>query len=112
MGFVSRIDQNMAKYRGCIRMKNGRGPCLFDVVLQSAWVLYRISKDEVHESIAFLAFQRHVANAIFLKYSKESTLSLSHAGMRNIRSDVCYDDTKHLPGAILTPDVLRAPSSI
>ena len=55
-------------------MKNGGGPCLFDVVLQGAWVLYRISKDEVHESIAFLAFQRHVVNAIFLKYSKEGTL--------------------------------------
>ena len=95
MCFVSRIDQNVAKYRVCIRMKNGGGPCLFDVVLQGAWVLCRISKDEVHVSIAFLAFQRHVVNAIFLKYSKEGTLSLSHAGLRNIRSDVCYDDTKH-----------------
>ena len=31
--------------------------------------------------------------AIFLEYSKESKLSSSHLGIRNIASDV-YDDTK------------------
>ena len=66
-----------------------------DVVLQGAWVLYRINKDESGESLPPVAFQRHVVNAIFLKYSKEGRLSSSHLGIRNIPSDVCYDDTKH-----------------
>ena len=79
--------------------KNGGGSLPFvwmvDVVPQSAWVLYRINKDEGDETLPVLAFQRHVANAIFLKYSKEGRLSSNHSGIRNVPSDVCYDDTKH-----------------
>ena len=58
------------------------------------WVLYRINKDEGDESQLLLAFRRDVANAFFFKYSKEGRLSSSHVGIRNIPSDVCYDDTK------------------
>ena len=47
------------------------------------------------ESLPLLAFRRHVVDAIFLEYSKEGNLSLSHEGIRNILSDICYDDTKH-----------------
>ena len=63
----------------------------------SSWcgVLYRINKDEGDESLPLLAFRRHVLNAIFLKYSREGRLSSSHLRIRNITSDVCYDDTKH-----------------
>ena len=68
---------------------------MVDVVLQGAWVLYRINKDECDESLPLLAFRRHVVNAVFLKYPKEGRLSSSHLGIRNIPSDVCYDDTKH-----------------
>ena len=68
---------------------------MVDVVLQSAWVLHRINKDEGDKSLPVLAFQRHVVNAIFLKYSKEGRLSSSHSGIRNVPSDVFYDDTKH-----------------
>ena len=64
-------------------------------VLQGARVLYRIKKDESDESLPFLVFWRHIVNAIFLKYSKEGRLSLTHVGIRNIPSDVCYDVTKH-----------------
>ena len=46
-------------------------------------------------SLSLLAFQRHLVNATFLKYSKEGRLSSSHVGIRNIPSDACYDDTKH-----------------
>ena len=67
---------------------------MVDVVIQGAWVLYRINKDKGYESVPFLAFRRHVVNVIFLKYSKEGRLSSSHLGI-NIPSDVCYDDTKH-----------------
>ena len=56
---------------------------MVDVVPQSAWVLYRINKDEGDETLPVLAFQRHVANAIFLKYSKEGRLSSNHSGIRN-----------------------------
>ena len=65
---------------------------LIDVVLQGAWVLYRINKDEGDETLPLLAFQGHVVNAIFLKYSKEGRLSSSHVGIRNIPLDVCYGD--------------------
>ena len=68
---------------------------MVDVLLQGAWVLYRINSDEGDESLLLLAFRRHVVNAIFLKYSKEGRLSSSHLGIQNILSDVSYDDTKH-----------------
>ena len=52
-------------------------------------------KDEGDEPLPLQAFQRHVVCVIFLKYSKESRLSSGHVGIRNIPSDVCYDDAKH-----------------
>ena len=66
-----------------------------DVVLQGAWVLHCISKGESDESLPLLAFWRHAVNVIFVKYSKEVRLFLSHLRILNIPSDVCYDDTKH-----------------
>ena len=68
---------------------------MVDVVRQGSRVLYRINKDEGDESLSFLVFWRHIAKAIFLKYSKEGRVSSSHVGTRNISSDVCYDVTKH-----------------
>ena len=68
---------------------------MIDVVLRDVWVLYRFRKDEDDEFLPVLAFRRDVVNAIFLKYSKEGRLSSNHVGIRNISSDVCYDDTKH-----------------
>ena len=68
---------------------------MVDVVLKGLWVLYRINKDEGEESLSLLAFRRDVFNAFFLKYSKEGRLSLSHLGIRNIPSDICYDGKKH-----------------
>ena len=68
---------------------------MIDVVLQDAWVLYGFNKDEGDESLSFLVFQRHIVNAVFLKYSKEGRLSSSHVGILNIPSDICYDYTKH-----------------
>ena len=67
---------------------------MVDVNRQGARVLYCINKDEGDESLPFLVFWRHIANAIFLKYSKEGRLSSSHVGIRNIPSDVYYDVTK------------------
>ena len=81
-----------------IRMKKWRWVqfvWIVNVVLQSAWVLCRINKDEGDESLTLLAFRWHVVNAIFLKYSKESRLSSSHLGIQNIPSDVCYDDKNY-----------------
>ena len=59
---------------------------MVDAFLQGEWVLHHINKDEGDESLPLLVFQRHVVNANF---------SSCHAGIRNIASDVCYDDTKH-----------------
>ena len=78
---------------------------MVDVVLQGAWVLYPINKDEGNESLPLLGFPRHVVNAIFLKYSKEGRLSSSHLGIRNILSMFAiYHILLHktLPGAIWT----------
>ena len=69
---------------------------MVDVVLQGAWVLYRITKDEGNESLPLLIVRRHVVvNAIFLKYSKEGRLSSSNLGIRDIPSYVYYDDIKY-----------------
>ena len=68
---------------------------MVDVALQGRWVLCRINRDKDDESLPLLAFWRHVINKICLKYLKEGRLSPSHLEIRNIPSDVCYDDTKH-----------------
>ena len=68
---------------------------MVDVVLNGAWVLYRVNKDEGDESLPFLVFRRHIVHVIFLKYSKEGRLTSSHVGIRNMSLDVCYNDTKH-----------------
>ena len=71
--------------------------CLnIDVVSQG---VYRycivLTKMKVMSILPLPAFRRDVVNAIFLKYSREGRLSSSQVGIRNIPSDVCYDDTKH-----------------
>ena len=52
-------------------------------------------RNEDDEPLSLLTFRRDVANATFLKYSKESRSSLIHIGIRIVPSDVLYDDTKH-----------------
>ena len=72
--------------------------CLNDRCYSSGRVgIDRINKGKGDESL--LAFRRDVVSAIFLKYSKKDRLSLSHVGIRNIPSHVCYDD-KTLTGEI------------
>ena len=68
---------------------------MVDVLLQGAWVFYRISKDKDNESLTLLAFERHVVNAIFPKYSMEGRLFSSNLGIQINPADVCYGDTKH-----------------
>ena len=68
---------------------------MVDVVIQGARVLYRINKDKGDESLPLLTFRRQIVNVIFLKYSKEGRLSSSHLGIRNIQSNICYNDKKH-----------------
>ena len=98
MGFVKRMEQNVAKYRIGIQMKKcwwSPFARMIDVVLQGMWVLYRNNKDEDDESLPLLDFQRDDVNTIFLKYSKEGRLPSNHVGIRNIPSDDFYDDTIH-----------------
>ena len=55
MGFVNRMDQNMAKYRIGIQMKNwwwSPFVWVINVVPQGALVLHRINKDEGDESLS------------------------------------------------------------
>ena len=63
------------------------------VVLQCEWILQCINYDKDDKSLPLLTFQRDVVNAIFLEYAKEGELSPSHQEIRNIPSDVCYDNT-------------------
>ena len=98
MGFVNSINKSVPNYNIGIRMKKwwwSAFVSMVDVVLQGAWILYCVNKDEGDESLPFLVFRRHIVNAIFLKYSKEGILSSSYVGIRNIPWDICYDDTKH-----------------
>ena len=91
-------QQSVANYRIGIRMRKWWWipfVWMVDVVLQGAWVLYRVRKDEDDESLPLLVFRRHTVDAFFLKYSKEGRLSSSHVGIRSIPSEICYDDTKH-----------------
>ena len=68
---------------------------MVDVVPQNAPVLYCINKDEGDEALPLLAFRRDVVCAIVLKYSRNGRSSSSHIGIRNVPSDVCYDDKKY-----------------
>ena len=64
MGFVSRMDQNVAKYKIGIRMKKWWwSPFVeIDVALQVVCVLYRINKDEGDdESLPLQAFRTDAA---------------------------------------------------
>ena len=83
---------------------------MVDVVLQGAWVLYCINWDKGDESLPLLAFRRYVINAIFWEYSNEGKLFRSHTVIRNIPSDLCYDDTKLICN--LNAGVCRTSSSI
>ena len=56
----------------------------YDLFLQVVWVLYGVNKDQGNDALPFLVFQRDIVNAIFLKYSKEDTLSSSHVGILNM----------------------------
>ena len=70
---------------------------MVDVVLHGAMVRGHcivLTKMKVMNLCLFLLFE-DIVNAIFLKYSKEGTLSSSYVGNRNIPSDVCHDVTKH-----------------
>ena len=42
---------------------------MVDVVIQIAWVVYSINKDDSDESLPPLAFRSDAANSIFLKNS-------------------------------------------
>ena len=64
-------------------------------ILQNGRVLYRMKNDDGDKSLLRLGLSRGAVNAISLKYSKEGRSSSSHAGIRNVLSDVCYDDTKY-----------------
>ena len=54
---------------------------MVDVVLQGVLVLYRINKNEGDEYLPLLAFRSDVANAVFLKYSKEGRLFSNQVGI-------------------------------
>ena len=97
MGLVNRMDQHFIKHRVGIQMKKSWWSLVVlkvDVVLQGVWVLYHISNED-DEYLSLLSFWRDLVNAIFLKHSKEDRLSSSHVGIRNIPSDVCYNNTKY-----------------
>ena len=96
MGFVNRMDQNVARYwypneKLLVFAVYLNGRCCYQV----AWVLYGVNKDKGDESLTLLAFRRNVINVIFLEYSKEGRFSSSHLRIRNIPLDVCCDDTKY-----------------
>ena len=67
---------------------------MVDVVLWGVWVLYCINHDEGDES-DLSGFSKRFCQCNFSEICKESRLSSRHVGVRNIPSDVSYDDKKH-----------------
>ena len=75
--FFQRMDQSVSKYKTGIRMKKWWWSpfaymvdvLMLDVVLQNAWVLFHINKDEVDESLPLL-------DCNFLEIFKERQISL------------------------------------
>ena len=68
---------------------------MVDVVNEGAWGFYCINNDKDDESLPLLAFWRQFFNVIFLKNSSKDRLSTSYLRIRNMSSDVWYDDTIH-----------------
>ena len=92
MGFVKRMDHNVANRIGLYRgTRLFEWQMLFFRVRGYYIVLTRIKA----MSLPLLAFGKDVVNAIFLEHSEEIKLSPSHIGIQNIPSDVFYDDKKH-----------------
>ena len=64
MGFVDRMDQNVAKYRIGIRVKKwwwAPFAWMVDIALaQNVWILYRINKEADDPVLSLLAFRRDV----------------------------------------------------
>ena len=58
------------------------------VVLQNAWVLHHINKDEGNESLSLLPC--NISERL-----KESRSSSSHLAIQNVPSDVCYEVAHH-----------------
>ena len=73
--------------------------------------MYRINKEKGDESLPLVAFRRHVVDVVFLKYSKEGRLYLSHLGIRNIPSDVVMMK-QNITRCNLNTGVFRTPSNI
>ena len=98
MDFVNRMDQNLTKYWYPNEQMAVVPVCVNGRFCYSGCMGYCIKltdKDKGDESLLLLAFRRLVVNVIFLKYSKEGRLSSSHLGIRNIPSNICYNDKKH-----------------
>ena len=76
MGFVNRVDQDVAKY--WYPNETMVAVLIFwmvDVVIQDASVLYRVNEDKGDDSLPLVAIWRHFVNVIFLKYSTEDRFS-------------------------------------
>ena len=93
MGFVNKMDHNLANYRYPNEKMvvvhlylTGRCCSSYCIVLR---------KMKAMSFCLFLLFEDMLLMQFFLKYSKKDRLFKSHLGIRNIPSDVCYDDTKH-----------------
>ena len=69
--------------------------CLFEWQMLLRGCCIVLNKIKAISLCLLWLFKRDVVDAVFLEYSKEGKLSSSHVGIRNISSDVCYDDTKH-----------------
>ena len=54
-----------------------------------------ITEKNITIVLAFDSFSKKCCITIFLIYSKEGRLFLSHVGIQNVRSDDCCNDTKH-----------------
>lgn len=94
MGGVDRADQNISSYRISIRSKKWWWPLFVwvpDMIMQNAWILYRLNKEPDDENLDLLSFRRSVVQIYLQKYKIQRVAA---APQRNLSFE------KRVPSAI------------
>ena len=70
MGFVDRVDRNVAKYRIGIRTKKWSWDLfawMVNVALQNTWILHQVSKEDSDRSLFTFGFSQASSKYNFFK---------------------------------------------
>ena len=104
MGGVDRMDQNVSCYRILMRSQKWwwrpLAAYLFDVSVQNAWILYRLSAAYKDEPLDQLNFRRSICSLYFRRYQLERpevqrTLGRPMHLSKRVPEPVCLDRRDH-----------------